>query len=252
MDKKIGIVGFGTVGMAVYHSFSPHFETVIYDPDKEHDDFHNLFDCDCIFMCLPNEKLVMDMGYQIADFSEREDILFIVKTTLSVGFTEELQKICGNAWCYNPEFLTERTAIQDFRCQHRIVLGHTGDDEAEMAEEYYKEVFRHVPVIRTRARTAEMAKLMTNLFFMTKISFMNEMKDVADHEGICWDNLMKIFTTDGRISNSHLEVPGHDGIRGFGGKCFPDNLERFMDYLDKNNYDSEMIKAIKKTNDKYR
>ena len=69
---------------------------------------------------------------------------------------------------------------------------------------------------------------------------------MAESEYIDWDSLMKIFTTDGRIANSHLEIPGHDGQRGFGGKCFPANLDEMLRWMSEKDYDSEMIKAIKK------
>ena len=252
MTTKVGVVGYGTVGQAVYSSVSPKFDTVIYDPYKGYDDLTALYDCNYIFMCLPKQRDVMDVGYAIVDGSGREDIVFIVKTTVDIGYTEYLQQICGNAWCFNPEFLTDRTAIQDFRSQHRIVLGGTCGNEVEMVQDLYREIFPHTPVIKVHARTAEMGKLMINLFFMTKISFMNEMRDIADAEGIPWDSLMKVFSTDGRIALSHLDVPGHDGKRGFGGKCFPKNLDDFLDWMEYKDRESHMIKAIKQTNDKYR
>lgn len=251
-DNKIGIVGLGTVGNAVYQTFSPKFPNIaLYDPEKGHDDFHNLFDCEFIFMCLPTPKDVMDIGYQIADYSEREDIVFIVKSTLPIGYTEELQHMCGNQWCFNPEFLTDRTAVQDFQMQHRVIIGGTGGDETDRVEDLYKERFPHVPVYATCSRTAEFVKLMTNLFFMNKISFMNEMYDMAQAEGLPWAIVMKLFVSDGRISPNHLEI-GLDGERGFGGKCFPENLDEMLRWMDEKGYDSKMIKAIKDTNDKYR
>ena len=61
---------------------------------------------------------------------------------------------------------------------------------------------------------------MANCFFATKISFMNEMKQISKAMNCNWDEAIEGFILDGRIGNSHIDVPGHDGDNGFGGKCF--------------------------------
>jgi UDPglucose 6-dehydrogenase len=249
-DIKIGIVGMGTVGTAVYHSLCSVFNDItIFDPAKIDTDGSVLYDREFIFMCLPSPEELEATADLIISSSGREDIVFIIKTTMPIGRTEHLQWVYGNYFVYNPEFLTDRTAVPDFMNQHRIILGGAGSD---MVEELYRYRFRHIPIYKVTSRTAEFVKMMTNLFFMNKISFMNEMHDIAKCEGLPWDSIVKLFATDGRIANSHLDVPGHDGERGFGGKCFPDNLDEMLRWMDEKNYDSKVVSAIKETNDKYR
>jgi UDPglucose 6-dehydrogenase len=76
--------------------------------------------------------------------------------------------------------------------------------------------------------TAQLIKYMANCFFATKVSFMNEMFQICQAVGGDWDQAIEGFVTDGRIGNSHIDVPGHDGDFGFGGKCFPKDLNAFI------------------------
>ena len=76
--------------------------------------------------------------------------------------------------------------------------------------------------IKTNYETAELIKYFNNLFFAVKVSFMNEMKLVTDKmPQINWSKAVRGFVSDGRVGDSHLQVPGPDGKRGFGGSCFP-------------------------------
>ena len=60
---------------------------------------------------------------------------------------------------------------------------------------------------------------------------MNEMRQASDKLGLDWDNIIRGFLTDGRIGNSHVDVPGHDGYMGFGGKCFPKDINAFINFF---------------------
>jgi UDPglucose 6-dehydrogenase len=69
---------------------------------------------------------------------------------------------------------------------------------------------------------------MANCFFATKVSFMNEMFQICQAIGGDWNKAIEGFISDGRIGNSHIDVPGHDGDFGFGGKCFPKDLNAMI------------------------
>jgi len=85
---------------------------------------------------------------------------------------------------------------------------------------------------------------MANCFFSTKISFMNEMLQAATAMGVNWNSAMEGFVSDGRIGNSHLEVPGHDGSLGFGGKCFPKDLNAFICALKEADVNPIVMQAV--------
>ena len=81
--------------------------------------------------------------------------------------------------------------------------------------------FKIKNIIQTDSKTAELTKYMNNTFFATKVSIMNEFKLLCDKIGANWEDALLGFISDGRIGNSHLNVPGHDGKLGYGGTCFP-------------------------------
>ena len=140
-----------------------------------------------------------------------------------------MQKYPANMnFVFNPEFLTERKARLDFINTSRIVLGSNKQIALDIVEDLYKLRFPYTPIIKTDFGTAQLIKYMANCFFATKVSFMNEMYQVCEKINGDWDKAMEGFITDGRIGNSHIDVPGHDGDMGFGGKCFPKDLNAMI------------------------
>ena len=93
---------------------------------------------------------------------------------------------------------------------------------------------------------------MCNSFFAVKLSFLNEIYDIAKYFGIDYKDLKNMFLSDYRIGNSHTEVPGLDGERGYGGKCFPKDIKSFISWGKENNIDLEMCKAADKVNERVR
>ena len=148
---------------------------------------------------------------------------------------------------FNPEFLTERTAKLDFLTQARIVLGGSKRLTKRVAK-LFEERFMHAHIIETDAITAELIKYMNNVFFASKVSIMNEMKLMADAIGANWKQALKGFAADQRIGDSHLNVPGPDGRLGFGGSCFPKDINAFMSYAEQLGVDIPTIKGAWKTN----
>ena len=103
--------------------------------------------------------------------------------------------------------------------------------------------------IHTNVKTAEMIKYFNNLFFAVKVSFMNEMNMVAEKTGtINWEKAVRGFVSDGRVGDSHLQVPGPDGKMGFGGSCFPKDINAFMTFADSIGLDLAVLKGAWKTN----
>ena len=80
--------------------------------------------------------------------------------------------------------------------------------------------FKNKNIIKTDSKTAELIKYMNNTFFATKVSIMNEFKLLSQKIGANWEDALHGFASDGRVGDSHLNVPGHDGKLGYGGTCF--------------------------------
>ena len=89
---------------------------------------------------------------------------------------------------------------------------------------------------------------MNNIFFATKVSVMNEFKQVCEEVGANWEVAVKGFAADQRIGDSHLNVPGPDGKLGFGGSCFPKDINAFIDFANKLDIDLHTIKGAWATN----
>ena len=106
----------------------------------------------------------------------------------------------------------------------------------------------HCYVIEMDTTTAEMIKYMNNVFFATKVSVMNEFKQVCDEVGADWNVALKGFAADQRIGDSHLNVPGPDGKLGFGGSCFPKDINAFMTMAKNLEVEVPTIKGAWETN----
>ena len=263
--KKIGIVGRGFVGSAVEFGFSAQTgcdaQVKVYDKDPTksiHTLEETINDSDFIFLSVPtpsNPDGSMHLGIlesvlrEIQSVNKRKDNIILIRSTITPGTTTKLcKKFKKLNMVFNPEFLTERSAKFDFINQSRFVLGGRKRNTARVAELYRWRFGESVPCIETNFETAEMIKYMNNCFFATKVSFMNEMYDIATKFGVDWDMAVDGFVRDGRIGHSHLAVPGPDGERGFSGSCFPKDIQAIINLGDINNISMDTLKGAWKTN----
>ena len=255
--KSIGIVGNGFVGSAVAGGFVLHANVMIYDKDPLRctNTLQEVLDqCEYIFVGVPTPMHSVENGEidltildnvmrEINDLNTSSDNIIILKSTVIPGTTETYVKRFPNLnIVFNPEFLTERTARLDFINTARIVIG--GEPHlCDRVEDLYRDRFIATPIIKTDAESAEFIKYMCNCFFATKVAFMNEMYQMAQQHTLDWNTVMSGFLSDGRIGNSHTDVPGHDGNLGFGGKCFPKDINAFIKYFEENNVQPTLLKA---------
>ena len=256
--NKIGIIGNGFVGNSIAFGFSPTHEIRIHDKDSKRNmnTIEEVLDSDFIFVAVPtpmnpdgsiNLDIVERALTEISEKNKKDNII-ILKSTMVPGTSGLLQHKYENLnIVFNPEFLTERTAKLDFLTQARIVLG--GNPKfTEKVKELFEERFMHCYVIETNLTTAEMIKYMNNVFFATKVSLMNEFKQVCEEIGANWEVAVKGFAADQRIGDSHLNVPGPDGKLGFGGSCFPKDINAFMSMAKELDVDVPTVEGAWKTN----
>tara|TARA_B100001250_G_C19816742_1_gene798823 strand:+ start:2818 stop:3690 length:873 start_codon:yes stop_codon:yes gene_type:complete len=263
--NKIGIIGKGFVGSAVAHGFSAacgyDAEIRIYDKDSKKsintlDDTVN--NSDFIFISVPTPadkngkidlSIINSVLKDIDAVNKNETNIVLVRSTVVPGTTQSLQdKFPSLRIVFNPEFLTERSAMFDFINQTRIILG--GDKEhTAMVSSLYRDRFGQTfPVVQTDFQTAESIKYMNNLFFATKVSFLNEMFMMVKKVGGDWDAAINGFILDGRVGHSHINVPGPDGKFGFGGSCFPKDIQALIAFGDELGLEMNVLKGAWKTN----
>ena len=249
MKKKVGIIGNGFVGEAQAFAFSPTTDLRVFDidPTKATHTKEEIDGCDFIFVCVPTPMCKdgsQDTSYIDKVFNTAvKGPIYIIKSTILPGTTVKLQsKYKDLNIVFSPEFLTERTAKLDMLTQARIVLG--GDIKyVEQVSELFKERFMNKHIIKTDRTTAELIKYMNNSFFATKVSIMNEFKLLATAIGANWQDALYGFSSDGRIGDSHLHVPGPDGRMGYGGTCFPKDVNALLNFADEHNVDLNTIKG---------
>ncbi|MGE4357076.1 MAG: UDP-glucose/GDP-mannose dehydrogenase family protein [Candidatus Omnitrophota bacterium] len=142
----------------------------------------------------------------------------------------------------NPEFLREGSAIQDFLHPDRIVLGVESEKAKEILAELYKPF--KAPILFTDINSAEIIKHASNSFLATKISFINAVANICEKTGADILKVAEGMGLDKRIGRAFLDA----GI-GYGGSCFPKDVDAFIHIAEKLGYNFELLKAVKKINE---
>jgi UDPglucose 6-dehydrogenase len=262
--KKIGIIGRGFVGSAVEFGFSAQTGcnaiVKIYDTNPKlslNTLNETINDSEYVFLSVPtpsnldgsiNLNILNEALDSINEVNNVNNII-LIRSTIIPGTTQKFkQKFPKLNLVFNPEFLTERSAKYDFINQSRFILGGDKLHTEKVASLFRWRFGESIPIIQTNFETAELIKYMNNCFFATKISFLNEMKLISDKVGADWDISIEGFVRDGRIGHSHLSVPGPDGKLGFGGSCFPKDMQAIIDFAKKLNIELHTLRGAWRTN----
>lgn len=260
---NIGIVGQGYVGTAVKTIFEKHYETNTFDLNGNCncETIGELIDgSDIIFVCVPTpmkkdgscdtsivESVVRDIN-NVCSVRKYENKIIAIKSTIPPGTTNRLNKKYEHiSVIFNPEFLTEANFIDDFKNQNRIIIGGQRPSTTKLRQ-VYSLVFPNVKIVKTGSITAEMVKYFTNTFLATKVSFANEMKMLCDNLNIDYDKVVEYSTYDERLGKSHWAVPGPDGKLGFGGSCFPKDLNALIDLCYEKSIKANTLFGVWETN----
>ena len=262
----IGIIGQGFVGNAVYQKFKKYYDVVTNDLDetKSTATLTNLvMICDTIFLCLPTpmkkngecdlsicENVLSEIDLLVDNLEQLRTI--VIKSTIPPGTTDNWnQKYDSLNIVFNPEFLTERNAVEDFENQDRIILGGPRPTTTEL-KQLFSKVFPSAHIIKTDSTHAEMVKYLTNTFLATKVSFANEMYSLCNQLNVDYDKVVEYATLDDRLGKSHWNVPGPDGDFGFGGHCFPKDLAAILHLSEELNTMNNVLCAVQETNNNVR
>jgi len=263
---NIGIIGQGFVGNAVYQKLKKYYKVFTYDVKVKlcNSDLETILErCKIIFVCLPTpmnkdgscnldilDNTLKEINKASRDVDGR---IVIIKSTIIPGSTDNFQTEYPYIdLVFNPEFLTEANAVDDFENQTRLLLG--GPLRATTkVKQIFSSVFRKTPrIIKTDAKTAELVKYVTNAFLSTKVSFANEMYQLCEGLDLDYDKIIEYATLDPRLGDSHWGVPGPDGDFGFGGHCFPKDLSALIEITKQLNTVNNVLKAVQTTNNTVR
>lgn len=268
MSKSFAVIGQGFVGGSLTSVFSERgFEVFVYDkagklanggslpllrrgaPAPADSIASLVHECEqkenfsrVYFVCLPTPmfedgsadlSIVEGVLEQLA--SSPGERIAVVKSTVPPGSTQRWNDLYGPRGLhviFNPEFLTEANALNDMREQNRIILGGPRPWINDV-KQIFQRAFPKVPVVKTSSTTAEMVKYLTNNFLTVKVAFANEMAQICEALGssgldIDYDKVVEYAKYDKRLGDSHWSVPGPDGNRGYGGHCFPKDINAMI------------------------
>jgi len=231
MIPRIAIIGNGFVGSTVSAAFSK-TEQYILDPMTHSGSNYDelvAFQPMLVFICVPTPMSVdgcMDssnIDNVLAELHERNKYLVkVIKSTIVPEQIECMYHMFENV-IYNPEFLRENNALNDFLNPKFRVFG--GNYAAcERVSELYDDlsVCKPCRVYITDVTTASWVKYTINTFLATKVAFFNSIREKFEGD---WDVFQNILAAEPRLGPSHMQVPGPDGLLGFGGSCFPKDIK---------------------------
>lgn len=255
--KKIGIIGLGFVGTAIQNAYTDLFVDVVKidsDPSKRcTGTYDDIKDADAVFICVPS-PMNADGSCNITPLTQTLENLkdfkgvIISKVTAPPDTYKSLQQKFDNL-VHAPEFLTAANATQDYKNGIFSIIGGSNTTHMENAAHIIQigqPNIKHVEYCTIAE--ASLAKYIINSFLSTKVVFMNEVAKVAELGGESWDVIRKLISLDSRIGLSHTQVPGPDGLYGFGGACFPKDTASLLNYAKSLDAQLEVLHTAVKKN----
>lgn len=194
-------------------------------------------------------KYVLQVASQLGPMLSSYTVV-VNKSTVPVGTADQVHQVIARTAqaefdvVSNPEFLREGLAVEDFMKPERVIIGTSSEKARKVMEHLYAPFVRQGnPVIFMDIRSAELTKYAANAFLATKISFMNEIARVCEQVGANVDSVRKGIGTDSRIGKRFL-FPGI----GFGGSCFPKDVQALIHSAADVGYQFEILEAVESVN----
>ncbi len=259
---KIGIVGFGFVGKALADGIKDSVEISLIDP-KLDTNIKNLevFNPEIIFICVPtpmNNDGTQDISILESVINEINahcpKALIVLKSTVLPSHVKHIESICSSL-ILNPEFLREDFANEDFINSDLILFGGKKETAKKLSNFYIEHTkCLNKDHIFVDLLSASLIKYTINSFLATKVIFFNEIKEIFDKSETneSWSNFIRALSKDKRIGNSHMQVPGPDGRKGFGGACFPKDTNALFEYSREIKADFKLLREAILLNNKIR
>ncbi len=215
-------------------------------------------DAEIIFLALPTPpgadgsadlKYVLGVANQLGKILKDYKVI-VNKSTVPVGTADKVSAAIAQNYdgefdvVSNPEFLREGVAVDDFMKPDRVVVGTRSERAKKLMSDIYAPFVRQgSQVIFMDERSSELTKYAANSFLATKISFMNEIAQLCDRMGADVDMVRRGIGSDDRIGK-HFLFPGI----GYGGSCFPKDVQALIMSSGEVGYDFEILRAVEKVN----
>jgi nucleotide sugar dehydrogenase len=265
-NLRLGIVGHGFVGSSVSNGFDIDTEQYIVDTKQNNNTLSQLvkdFDPSITFICVPTpqQDTHFDVDVSIArnTLQSLSDLnykgIVVIKSTITPHHLTQFKKDFKLKIVYNPEFLTEVNAHQDFINPNMQVLGGKWRDCDTVEKAYVRHSsVKTVPTFKVDLITASLIKYTINSWLATKVIWFNQLRELYDESGAraSWKQFTDMLNEDPRMGETHMQVPGPDGQKGFGGHCFPKDTKALLYYSKLKSKKLDVLNDIIKYNSNYR
>ena len=263
---KIGIIGLGFVGGAILKSFeNKNIKNInIYDKYKNGGigNIKDIFKSDILFLALPTifkedlkqyDKQPIVETCQILNDLKFKGII-VIKSTVE---PETINILSNNfeylQFIHNPEFLTARTAYQDFHNQKHIVLGkcpRCSLNNLNIVKNFYKKYYPEADISLCSSTESETMKLFCNSFYAMKVQIFTEFNQLCEKNNTNFNKIKNMMLKNNWINEMHTNVPGPDGKISYGGLCFPKDTNALNNYMIKKKSINNVLNAsIKERNE---
>jgi UDPglucose 6-dehydrogenase len=252
---KIGLIGKGTVGKAVFEGLN-HLghQMSFFDPAYEGSTLQDVLDTDCVFLCVPTnqapngdcdtsivEKVVDELN--TADYKG----LVAIKSTVVPGTSDKLSTQYPNLRiCSVPEFLRAKTALADFMYNHDLlIIGSNREEDYAIIKEIHGNLPQNVACVKPAE--AEVVKYFNNVNHSVQIIFSNIAYDVCKALGVDYNNVYNAIIKRECFNPAYLMC--NENLRGFGGHCLPKDTSAWANLVKKLGLNYTMIDAVQKDNE---
>lgn len=268
---KTCIYGLGFVGNSMFESFKNKgmVENVnLFSYDKYKNGgigyISDGLKSDIIFMALPTmydeESGCYDKSaiYTCCEylFTNNYTGLIVIKSTVEPETTNNLAtKYPSLSFVHNPEFLTARTAYEDFHTQSHIVIGKANncdESKAELLKSFYSKYYPNAEISMCNALESESMKIFCNTFYSIKVQFFTELYLLTKSNDSDYNKIVQMMLKNNWINPMHTQVPGPDGLISYGGLCFPKDTNALNKYMIRQKTPNEVLKACIDERDKMR
>lgn len=265
VKKTVAVIGYGYVGKAVYKFFSDHFNILTYDillPESASKEEINR-KADLTLICVPtamSKDKSADLTAVESTIKWLKVPLILIKSTIPPGTTAKLSAKYKKQIAFSPEYIGEGNFVVpfwkgypdplDMKKHEFVILGGPRKITGRILSFFKTVLGAEAKYFQTDSTTAELVKYTENSFLATKVTFCNEIYNIAKAFGVDYNELRELWLLDGRIGRSHTAV--FDDKRGFGGKCLPKDVNAIVKASQKAGYDPKLIKAVLAVNDEIR
>jgi UDPglucose 6-dehydrogenase len=258
---NISIVGLGFVGSAMYDSFdikSANIDIKLVGYDKyKNGGIGALEEClntSIMFLCLPTmfDSVICEYDksniYEVCDKLEINGYngIVVIKSTVEPETTNNLAiKYTSLKFVHNPEFLTAKTAFEDFHNQSHVVLGKSENcpnEDLKLLEGFYSKLYPTAEISCCSCLESESMKIFCNTFYAVKIQFFTELFLLCKSNNSNYVVIKDLMIKNGWINTMHTNIPGPDGSISYGGLCFPKDTNALLKYMEKNNIPCSVLK----------